>query len=312
MNRYELQRVLVVGVLAVGLGFLAFAITARWVAHSAAAPEQTKPAAISARTALRGTLPAPETLRSELAAAELASRSPEHAREVQIRIAALQEENRRLATETADLRQRLSAVLNWILTNFRGKYPLPEPLFDRLQITPVTEDYTLHPDVAALFKITPEEEQKINDIFAYARTYLQQIEAALLTVTSPRPDKIILHIPPFVEHGQALREDLYAALEITLGPNRFDRFLRVTESGLKSSFYRFGEASRTLVFELVYAGDAQPPQLKIKDGWIVETGPNQRTIEAVESTVTNVPPQYAAYTAWLPESLLRALGNNPL
>ncbi len=217
------------------------------------------------------------------------------------RLRALEAENRRLAGEVKDLRGRLVGVLNWVLTNFKGKYPLPESIMARLQVPPVTEDYTLNPEAASLIKVTPEEEQKINDIFAYARAYLTEIEAALLTVTSPRPDKVILHIPPFVEHGEMLREDMYAAMEITLGPDRFDRFLKVSEAGLKSSFYRFGEASRTLIFELVYAGGSEPPQLKIKDGWIMETVPGAREITATEATVTNLPSRYTAYSPWLPD-----------
>lgn len=219
------------------------------------------------------------------------------------RLLYLEQENRKLVAEKQELQTRLSGVLNWILTNFKGKVPLPEPMMDRLQVPPVTGEYTLHPEAATLLNITPQEEQKINDIFSYARQYLAEIEAALLTATSPRPDKVILHLPPFQEDGRQLQEDMYAALEITLGPNRFDRFVRVTENGLRSSFYQFGEASRTMVFELVYAGGQEPPRLKIKDGWILDGPTGTRTITATESTVTNLPPEYLAYRPWLPAEL---------
>lgn len=227
------------------------------------------------------------------------------AENLEARLREIESENRRLHGEVQDLQGRLVGVLNWVLANFKGTYPLPDPLMARLQVPPVTEDFTLHPEAAALIKVTPEEEQKINDVFAYARSYLAELEAAMLTVTSPRPDKVILHIPPFAENGAMLREDMYAALEITLGPDRFDRFLKVSEAGLKSSFYRFGEASRTLVFELVYAGGGAPPQLKIKDGWIMETVPGSKEITATESTVTNLPAGYAAYSPWLPDTIVQ-------
>lgn len=59
------------------------------------------------------------------------------------------------------------------------------------------------------------------------------------------------------------------------------------------------------MFELVYAGGSEPPQLKIKDGWIMETTPGEREITATESTVTNLPARYATYSPWLPDTIVR-------
>lgn len=213
----------------------------------------------------------------------------------------LNEENLRLRAQNSELQNRLVAVLNWILANFKGKYPLSETHMSKLQIPPLMDDYTLHPDALDFLKVTPDEEQKVNDAFAYARQTLEEIEEAIITVTNPRPDKVILHIPAFPEDGKVLQDDLYAALDTTLGPDRFDRFLQVSESGLKQSFYQFGEASRTMVFELAYEGNSTDPQLKIKDGWVIDLGPSSRQVTAVESFVTNLPPKYNAYLAWLPE-----------
>lgn len=211
------------------------------------------------------------------------------------------EENRQLRDENAALKGRLVAVLNWILTNFRGKYPLSESSMARLQFPALNENYTLHPELAEFLKITPGEEANINDALAYAKDYLGEIEAALITATNPNPEKVVLHIPAFPEDGKVLQEDLYSAIEITLGPDRFDRFVKVSESGLKSNFYQFGEAARTMVFELVYEDGQPAPQLKIKDGWIVELGPDSRMVTATESVVTNLPARYNAYAAWLPD-----------
>ena len=218
-----------------------------------------------------------------------------------IKASRLNEENLKLRTQNNELQNRLVAVLNWILANFKGKYPLSETYMSKLQIPPLTEDYTLHPEALNFLKVTPDEEQKVNDAFAYARQTLEEIEATIITVTNPRPDKVILHIPAFAEDGKVLQEDLYAALDATLGQDRFDRFLQVSETGLKQSFYQFGEASRTMVFELAYKSNSTTPQLKIKDGWVIELGPNSRQVTAVESYVTNLPPKYNAYLAWLPE-----------
>lgn len=216
------------------------------------------------------------------------------------RISELQVENERLVEANRDLEQRLTAVLNWILANFRGKFPLPEKHLGDVQLKPLTEEFLLSPELADLFSVTGEEELLINDAFAYAHDYLRDIEDALMTVTNPRPGKVILHLPTFEEYGQLLQEDLYAALETTLGGNRFDRFLEVSEKNLRESFYEFGEASRTMVFELVYVGDDPYPQLKIKDGYIIEIGPNARSVTATEAYVTNLPSEYYAYVQWLP------------
>jgi hypothetical protein len=221
--------------------------------------------------------------------------------ELAIKASQLNEENLKLRTQNSDLENRLVAVLNWILTNFKGKYPLSEAHMSKLQIPPLTDDYTLHPDALDFLKVTPDEEQKVNDAFAYAHQTLAEIEAAIITVTNPRPDKVVLHIPAFPEDGKLLQEDLYSALDTTLGQDRFDRFLQVSESGLKQSFYQFGEASRTMVFELAYESNSTSPRLKVKDGWVIDLGPSSRQVTAVESYVTNLPAKYNAYLAWLPE-----------
>lgn len=264
----------------------------RPVAAKAAMPDRTPAAA----PAVSPSAAAPAPVRAENPAAPEPSLTSE--------IGRLRAENEALRGENLSLRARLIAVLNWMLANFRGKYPLPESFMSKVQLTPLTADFALHPDVIELLKITPDEQQNINDILQYARKYLTDIEAAVITVTNPRPDKVILHVPTFAEDGQVLKEDLYGALQVTLGPNRFDRFLKVSENGLKSSFYEFGEASRTMVFEMVYEPGQDMPQLKIKDGWVVELDPNTRTVTAMESVVTNLPPKYLAYLAWLPDYLV--------
>jgi hypothetical protein len=225
----------------------------------------------------------------------------ERVEELSLSALRLTEENRKLQAKNRDLQERLVAVLNWILANFRGKYPLGENYMSNLAVSAVADDYTLHPEAAEFYKVSPAEAQKLNDALAYARQYLAEIEAATMTVTSPRPDKVVLHIPPFPEDGKVLQEDLYSAFEITLGSDRFERFLKTSENSLKSNFYQFGDASRTMVFELAYPADGSAPQLKIKDGWVLEVGPNIRSVTATESVVTNLPGKYSPYLAWLPD-----------
>lgn len=213
----------------------------------------------------------------------------------------LLEENRRLRATNELLQERLRAVLNWILANFRGRYPLPESLFARVQIPPLTEDGLLNPEIGDLLRLSPDEMDRLNDALSYAVDYLSQIESAILTTSEPRAGKVILHIPTFRENGQLLKEDLYAAMEATLGSDRFSRFLKVAETGLLQRFYHFGEASRTMVFELTYVENDPTPRLLIKDGYILEIEPGVREITATETVTTNLPAKYFAYLAWLPE-----------
>ncbi|OQA29400.1 MAG: hypothetical protein BWY59_00338 [Verrucomicrobia bacterium ADurb.Bin345] len=217
------------------------------------------------------------------------------------RMADLAEENRRLRSANAALDDKLSEILNWILVNFRGKFPLPEALVSRVKLMPMLDNGVLNPEVGTLLRVTADEEDRMNDAFAFASDYMREIEAAILTVDQPKPGKVILHIPTFQADGEFLKGDLYNALEATLGTARFQQFLKVSEDGLKEHFYQFGEAARTMVFELTYVGNDPQPRLLIKDGYVVEIGPDARRVSAVESVVTNLPPKYTAYIAWLPE-----------
>ncbi len=219
--------------------------------------------------------------------------------------AVLREENRRLQQENQQLQTQLKDVLAWVLANFRGKYPLPEPYMSKLRVVPVNEDYTLNRELAEFLRVTPEEEQSINESLRTASQVIHAIETATMTVRSPRPDKVILSVPAFAQEGRLLKEDLYADLEGALGSPRFDRLIQVAEQDLKASFYHFGEASRTMIFELAHSDGQETAELIIRDAWIVPDGLASRTIEAHESTVTNLPAHYRTYMAWLPDYVAR-------
>ncbi len=216
-------------------------------------------------------------------------------------LAQLTAQNQALTRENATLKGRLNEVLNWILANFRGKYPLPEPFMDKLRVTPLTEDFLLSDELITFLRVTAEEEVKINDALQASAAILRGMEAAAISVRNSRPDKVVLSIPPFGEEAKTLQEDLYAALAVTLGRDRFDRFMQVSEADLKQSFYHFGDASRTMIFELAYGGTSGVPQLVIRDAWVIPNGEQARTIMAEESTVTNLPSKYRNYLAWLPD-----------
>lgn len=240
-----------------------------------------------------------DTGRRESERNNLGARPPNAA--TQPSVADLMEENRKLRATNALLQERLQALLNWILANFRGRFPIPEALFSRVQIAPLTDDDVLNPEIVELLRLSADDVARLNDAFAYATDYLSDIEATILTASEPRKGKIILHIPTFRENGQLLKDDLYAALEATLGSDRFARFRKVAETGLLRRFYHFGEASRTMVFELTYEENDPHPRILIKDGYILEIEPGVREITATEMVATNIPAKYAAYLAWLPD-----------
>lgn len=208
---------------------------------------------------------------------------------------------RRLAEENRLLRRQLEGVLNWILANFRGTFPLAEDRLNRLQLKTVADDFTMDPEAADFVRATPEERSKINDALLASAAVLREIEQASLSVRNPRADKVILQVPSFPEEGRILQDDLYAALESTLGADRFDRFLKVSELDLKAHFYQFGEASRTMIFELAYSDNGEAPRLVIRDAWVMPDGEHTQVIQARESTVTNLPSAYRTYLAWLPD-----------
>lgn len=214
-------------------------------------------------------------------------------------VQALQEEMETLSEEKEQIQQQLSDFLNWLLTNYKGRYPLPEHLMAKLRLAPVTQDFSLDPDVATLLHITPPEETIINDAFSATKVFLDEMESSLMTIREERPDKVVVHIPAFGEEGELVREDLMLALEATLGPDRFDRFLEVSEEEMDSTFLSFGEKARTIVFEVVYPENEERPLLTIKDGWIAEDGEKRKVVSATQITVEDLPEEYLAYIDWL-------------
>jgi len=229
-----------------------------------------------------------------------APKRPE-ARDHEARSRQLEERIDTLEREKSQLQTQLTELLNWMITNYKGTYPLPESYMTKLQLTPVSDEFALNPEVAELLKITPEEETFINDAFAATKDFIEQMQMAIMRVQAVQPGKVHVHIPAFPEEGGIIREDLHLALEATLGGDRFDRFMEVTEKGLESSFHAFGELARTIVFEVVYPDGSDFPLLQIRDGWIREEDALTRQVTAIETTVAELPEAYVKYIEWLPE-----------
>jgi hypothetical protein len=205
-----------------------------------------------------------------------------------------------LQREKDQIQQQLTDFLQWLLVNYKGKYPLPESFMAKLRLSPVSGDLTLNREVAELLKITAEEEALINDAFVGTEQLLTEVQSALMTIREERPDRVVVHIPAFSEEGGLVKDDLLLALESTMGPERFDRFLEVGEKELDETFQKFGQRARTIIFEVVYPPEAHAaPLLRIKDGWIEDDGPGRKIVTATQSIVEELPDEYLAYINWL-------------
>ena len=153
-----------------------------------------------------------------------------------------------LEMENARLRGRLDDMLNWILDNVRGTFPMPENQMANLRVVPVDDDMAVSDDLVQLLRLGDEEVDRLDAAFMGTRAVLQDLEAENIAVAEPAENQVVLNIPPYAEEGGLLREELYGELKKTLGAARFDRFLQVAGTGLEESFEYFGEVDRTLLF----------------------------------------------------------------
>ena len=217
-----------------------------------------------------------------------------------------------LETENARLRSRLEDMLNWILDNVRGTYPLPENQMANLRVSPAGDDLAVSEDLVQLLRLNEEEIGRIDAAFLGTKSALQEIEAENISVDNPADNQVVLNIPPYAEEGQTVREDLYGELEKTLGVARFNRLLQVGESGLDETFEYFGEADRTLWFEALVDAGSGDSQLFVRDERVRpdKDDPLRHDVTASERVVTELPEEYYPYRDWLPDYVTRFARSN--
>jgi len=221
-------------------------------------------------------------------------------------ITALKEENSTLLNLNDQLKVQLADIFKWMLDNYKGKYPLAENQITNLDFSAVTTDFKVSPDVIKFMHLTDEDVAGINDLFAYGGSILDELIDANISVSEYESGRVVLHIPTFPEEGAELQEDIYSALSATLGPDRFNRMLDVSEDKLIADFHYFGNASRTVIFEPVYSEDGNDLLWTIKDGWIIQEADQSKTIMATETTVMDIPEAYYRYAVYLPDYLQTA------
>ena len=296
--------------LAAAAAFVAVSVLASWWT-SAAAPDRSA-AAIAAATAAPPAGAAPGASEVLRAGAAPKSAAPRNASAAAGPRDDFEKKAFRLEMENAKLRARLDDMLNWILDNVRGTFPLPEGQLANLRVVPVDTNMQTSADLAEVLRLSDEEIDKLDTAFLGTRSVLQELETEKISVDQPAEKQVVLNIPPYAEEGELVREELYGELKRTLGAGRFDRFLQVAEAGLDEKFEYFGNADRTLEFEEVTDAVSGAAQLYVRDERALPSkdDPLRQDITASERLVTELPAEYYAYWNWLPEYVTRFARNN--
>jgi hypothetical protein len=219
----------------------------------------------------------------------------------------LERKSFQLEMENARLRGRLDDMLNWILDNVRGTFPLPEGQMANLRLIPVDTNMQVSDDLAQVLRLNDAEVDRLDTAFIGTRSVLQELENENISVDKPAENQVVLNIPPYAEEGQLVREELYGDLKKTLGAARFDRFLQVAEAGLDEKFEYFGEADRTLEFEAMKDEKSGASQLFVRDERVIPSkdDPLRQNIVSSEQIVTNLPAEYYPYWNLLPDYVTR-------
>lgn len=272
-------------------------------AAAAAAPGAPAPAAaVAASVALAASAADPAAPAAAPAAASAVAADRE-----------LERKAFRLEMENAKLRARLDDMLNWIIDNVRGTFPLPDRQMANLRVAPVDTNLATSADLAEILRLDDEEIFLLDSAFLGTRSVLRELEAENISVEQPADKQTVLNIPPYGEEGELVREELYVELKKALGAGRFDRFLQIAAAGLDESFDYFGAADRTLEFEEVTDVATGETQLYVRDERVRpnKDDPRRQDVTASERLVTELPAEYVAYWNWLPEYVTRFARNEP-
>ena len=226
--------------------------------------------------------------------------------------AELQRRALELERDNARLRARLDDMLNWILDNVQGTFPLAEEQMSNLRLMPVDETLGVSADLAQVLRLNNAEVERLDAAFEGTRQVLWDIEAEGVMVETPSPEQVRLAIPPYPEEGELVREVLYDELAQTLGAARFDRFLQVAGDGLEERFEYFGDVDRLLEFEAMPDDGSGLSQLFVRDERVIPDpeDPLRQNIIASERIVSELPEEYWPYRDWLPETVTRFTGRN--
>ncbi len=198
-----------------------------------------------------------------------------------------------LRAEADRLRTQLEDVLNWILANFRGRFPVPESMLSRMDMPLLQDGDALHPDLVTLFRLGTQEVQVVEAAVQAAKTEIEALHDAIALATAQSTSEGTVSIPPHEEEAAPIRAQLMADLEVALGRDRLERFLAVAGKDLDRRFLYFGAAVRIIRFELL--SDDEGGGLRIRDEVVTADDTGRRKIEAVEFESAEMPRAYAPY-----------------
>lgn len=298
--------------LALGLAALALVAAAVFLAlRSPSTPENASNAPRAATATPPRPAPAPQAANlfrssardaSPVAAAPLPAptNGPLRDKSARRRISELERDN-------AELRRRLDEMLNWIVENVQGRYPLPENQMKNLRVAPVDDDLLTSDDLVEVLRLTPDEIDQLDASFLATREILYEIEDSTFTVLPDSgPDRLLLHSPPYAQEGAEVSAVLYDELLGTLGKARFARFMQISGTELARQFDSFGDRDRTLEFQLALDDADNAAVLFIRDETATPDpdDPLIQHIVATERIADALPPEYLPYANRLPELLV--------
>ncbi len=230
----------------------------------------------------------------------VASQLSERWKAVESENVALRQVQANLEQENFRLRQQLHDVLQWILDNFRGRYPIPEHLVDRLHVTTLNDDFTVHDDFAALVRLSPEERRQLDAAFQAAHGMTLGIYAEVLRATVPSPTELVLEIPPHEDQGALVRQQIRDALRAVLGDARLPWAEATATNDLVRRFGYFGHGTRTVRFQLVESDERSEPRIRVRDEHSMEDPAGGRTMTIREFSADQLPHEYESLLQLLP------------
>lgn len=116
--------------------------------------------------------------------------------------------------------------------------------FTRNYISLLTYDGEIDEMFAQIYDLSPEERETLAKCIATARNTLNQLEASHTTVSQISADKIQLSVQPFAVEGGKIYDQAVQQVAATLGPERYEAFLKLSGDSLDNSLGSFGARDR--------------------------------------------------------------------
>lgn len=104
----------------------------------------------------------------------------------------------------------------------------------------------LHPAVASVFDLTPEEQSSLSQAMDTARDKIEGLERINATVTRTPDGRVVIDVKPYPGEGGAVYDELMKSVEQTLGPDRNAAFQTLGADQIEKALGAFGATERKL------------------------------------------------------------------